>query len=130
MRALLLATLAGLIVAAGTSRALAIDISGSWSGFGKAEVASSGKSENFRCRVTYVRQSAKVYAVNAVCANPSTRIVQTGTVLEVRPNTFVGDFHNAQFDVRGRVRVTVNGGRQAVSLSSPEGNGTLSLRRQ
>ena len=110
------------------------DISGNWSGFGKAKIASSGKMENFRCRVAYRRQSEKVFGVKAVCANPSTKIIQTGTVLKVRHNTFVGEFTNPDFDIRGRVRIVVAGAgsaaKQTVTLSATEGTGTLNLSRR
>jgi hypothetical protein len=130
MRASIAAAIIFALLSGFATTASAVDISGRWSGFGKATFASTGKSENFRCRVTYTRQSAKVYAVNAVCANPSTRVIQTGMILQVRGNTFVGDFHNAQFDVRGRVRVTVSGNRQSVTMSSSEGRGVLTLSRR
>ena len=113
-----------------SSSVAAQDISGRWSGFGKAKIASSGKMESFRCRVAYDRQTSRVFAVRAVCANPSVRIVQNGTVLKVRRNTFVGELYNQEFDVRGRVRVVVAGNRQTVTIRASEGSGSIRLKRR
>lgn len=108
--------------------AMAADLEGSWSGSGSVVLKAGGK-ENVKCRVRYARQSAKVFSVSATCATPSTKILQTGEVLEVGAGRYVGDFYNPQFDVSGRVRVTVSGSSQSVSFSGAAGHGSLSLSR-
>lgn len=107
----------------------AAEINGSWSGSGYIHPR-SGNRERVRCVVRYSQQSSRVFGVSANCASSSGSIRQTGEVLKVRSNTYVGDFHNRQFDIRGRVRVQVSGGRQTVTFSSSDGSGRLSLRRR
>jgi hypothetical protein len=107
----------------------AATLDGSWSGDG-AITPRNGERERIRCRVTYSRLSAKVYSVSATCASASTTIRQSGTLLMVRPNLFVGDFYNRQYDMSGRIRVVVSGSTQNVTLSSRDGSGWLRLRRR
>ena len=116
-------------VATGAS-AQAKGLSGSWSGFGKAKLASSGKTEKFRCKVTYNRETDKVFGVKAVCANPSIKIIQTGKVLKVRENTYRGELYNQAYDMRGNVRIVVKGQQQEVTLTADQGNGVLNLKKR
>jgi hypothetical protein len=109
--------------------AAAASLDGSWSGDGIIRPRSAD-AERVRCRVTYSRLSAKVYDVSATCASASNTIRQTGRLLMVRPNTYVGDFYNRQFDMSGRIRVVVKGSVQTVTMSSSEGRGSLTLRRR
>ncbi len=109
--------------------AAAAPLNGSWSGSGIIR-PTDGDAERVRCRVSYSRLSQKVYSVSATCASASNTIRQTGELLMVRPNVFVGDFYNQQFDIRGRIRVVVRGGTQTVTLSSRNGRGSLKLRRR
>ena len=108
---------------------VAATLEGSWRGAGFVK-PKAGQRERVKCRVSYTRLSRKVFSVSARCASASSTLRQTGTVLMVRSNVYVGDFYNSQFDVRGRIRVTVSGTRQSVEMSSPDGSGQLSLRRQ
>ncbi len=109
--------------------AAAASLAGSWSGSGAVKT-SAGKGENVRCRVSYARLAPKIFSVNARCATPSIALRQTGELLMVRPNVYVGDFYNSEFNIRGRIRVVVKGRRQAVTLSSDSGKGRLSLRKR
>lgn len=109
--------------------AMAAELQGSWSGSGYVS-PKSGARERVQCRVSYARQSSKVFSVSARCATPSVKINQTGEVLEVGRGRYVGDFYNAEYDVSGRVRVTVTGSRQKVTFSGAQGHGSLSLRRR
>lgn len=120
-------TIAGFVLPVSLAAASSLD--GSWSGYG-AITPRNGARERVRCRVTYLRVSAKVYSVSATCASASNTIRQTGELLMVRPNLFVGDFYNRQYDISGRLRVVVSGSRQKVSLSSRDGSGWLRLRRR
>lgn len=130
MRKLLLASSTLLAVLAGGSfTATAGPIDGTWSGGGYVQVT-DGKRENVRCRVTYSRQSDKVFSVKAVCASPSNKIHQTGEVLKVSEDRYVGDFYNPQFDISGRVRVSISGSSQTVSFKSASGYGSMSLKKR
>lgn len=122
------------LVAAGlvgltASPASAGPLDGSWSGSGYVK-PTNGKRERVRCRIRYSRQSSKVYGVSAVCATPSANIRQSGEVLMVNPNRYVGDFYNSAYDVSGRVSVTVRGSRQSVSFSGAAGSGSMTLSRR
>lgn len=124
---LLLVAAALALAAPGSASAASLD--GTWSGGGFVK-PSSGNSEKVRCRVSYDRQTDKVFGVTATCATPSNKIYQTGTVLKVSEDRYVGDFYNGQFDISGRVRVTVQGSRQTVTFSSAKGTGKMELRRR
>jgi hypothetical protein len=124
---LLFLTMAPLMLTAPAANAASLD--GAWSGSGFVK-PKSGEKENVRCRVRYNRQTDKVYGVVATCATPSNKIHQTGTLLKVNDDRYVGDFYNGQFDISGRVRVIVNGSRQTVTFSSGSGSGRMELRRQ
>ncbi len=109
--------------------AMSASLAGTWQGSGYVAPKSAAR-ERVRCRVTYRKQSAKVFSVSARCASKSATIRQTGEVLMVRPNRYVGDFYNSQFDVSGRVRVTISGSRQTVTFSGGAGRGRLNLRKR
>ena len=72
----------------------------------------------------------KIYVVSARCASASTSLNQTGELLKVRSNLFVGDFYNPQFDVRGRIRVVISGNTQRVTLKSDRATGSLRLKKR
>jgi hypothetical protein len=122
-------TFAQIALVLAATPAAAAPLNGSWSGDGIIRPR-DGDAERVRCRVSYSRLSQKVYSVAATCASASNTIRQTGEVLMVRPNVFVGDFYNQQFDIRGRIRVVVRGRTQTVTLSSRNGRGSLKLRRR
>lgn len=119
----------GLLLPLGGAEAQQASIEGSWPGGGFAEVA-SGQRERVKCRVRYTRESPTVFGVSAVCASASVKLTQTGTVSRVASDRYVGDLYNPEFGVSGRVRIVVSGGRQAVTMSSSQGSGSLSLSRQ
>lgn len=48
----------------------------------------------------------------------------------VSPTRFVGDFYNPEFDVSGRVRVTLRGSTQTVTFRGPRGSGSMTLTRR
>jgi hypothetical protein len=107
----------------------AASIEGTWSGSGFVKPKDS-KRQKVRCRITYFRESKKVFGVRASCATTSNKILQTGKVLKVSSKRYIGDFYNQQFDISGRVRVSVSGSRQTVSFSSLRGHGRVSLRKR
>jgi len=107
----------------------AASLSGTWSGSGYVQ-PSNGQRESVRCKITYSRQSDKVFGVSAVCASPSAQIRQTGEVLMVNENRYVGDFYNSSYDISGRVNVSISGSSQTVSFKSASGHGSLSLSKR
>ena len=117
----------GLCMQAAPASSASLD--GVWGGSGFVKPP-SGKRERVRCRVRYTRKSEQVYGVSARCASASTTLNQTGELLRIRPNLFVGDFYNSQLDVRGRIRVVVSGKTQKVTLTSDSASGSLRLRKR
>jgi hypothetical protein len=103
-------------------------LSGSWSGGGWVSFA-SGQKERAHCRARFSARSAKTYRVDAVCATDSGRVSQTASVRQTGANTYVGSFHNSEYDVSGSIRITVRGASQSVSLTSGSGSAFLTLRR-
>jgi hypothetical protein len=119
--------MAGLAVV-GAQPAMAQSLEGSWSGGGSVAFT-SGQHERARCRAQYRRASATPYTVTATCATPSGSATQTATVRQVGGNTYQGQFHNSEYNVSGRIYVTVGGNRQSVRLTSESGSASLDLRR-
>lgn len=113
----------------GAVDAAAGNLAGVWSGGGFV-TPKSGKKERIRCRVTYSKQSDKVYSVSANCATSEMKVYQSGNILAVGNNRYVGDFYNSQWDVNGKVRVVVSGNSQSVVLTSASGSGRLSLKKR
>jgi hypothetical protein len=107
----------------------AAGLEGTWSGSGIAK-PKEGQSERVRCKITYSRESEKVFGVAATCATPSVKFHQTGKVLMVNPNRYVGDFYNPEFDVSGRVRIILRGSSQSISFSGPRGSGSMTLSQR
>ena len=109
--------------------ARAASLDGTWSGGGYVN-GLNGQRERVRCRVSYRRRTSTIYSVSATCATRDTSIRQTGEVLKVRADRYVGDFYNAQFNISGRVRIRVRGRRQSVTFSSSRGGGAVQLRKR
>lgn len=127
-RALLLALLL-VASAAAPSQAQSSGLEGFWRGSGHIKPKQSPR-EKVRCRVTYTRQSGNTFGVDAKCASAATNITQTGRVTRTGGNRYVGQFYNPDFNIRGRIRITVRGNRQFVTLSSGDGTGSLMLFRR
>ncbi len=106
--------------------ALADRFEGLWRGSGYVNPA-EGQRERVRCRVVYRRLSAERYEVTARCATQAVNIDQVGEVRRTGRSSFAGTFYNMEYNVRGRIRVSVKGNQQTVSLNSPQGTGRLTL---
>ena len=119
----------GLILIPATSQAQSRSIEGSWRGSGYFK-PSSGTKERIRCRVSYSKVTSKIFSFSGTCANPSGSVRQTGEILRATDNRYVGEFHNSEFGISGRIRVIVRGNRQAVTLTSNQGSGQLNLSRR
>ena len=128
-RVAMLSATAVLLAMGGGTAALADPLQGSWSGSGYVK-PTDGKRESVRCRVQYSPQGSKVVAVSATCASASATIRQSGQLSMVSPNKYVGDFHNSDYDISGRIRVSINGGSQTVSFTSSKASGSMSLSKR
>lgn len=104
-------------------------LQGTWSGRGYVK-PTEGQREMVSCRVSYSPQGSKVVAVSATCASASTTIHQTGQLSMVTPNRYVGDFYNSEYDISGRIGVSVSGSSQTVTFSGARGSGSLSLSKR
>lgn len=104
-------------------------LQGSWSGSGYVKVT-DGKRESVRCRVSYSPQGASVVAVAATCASASATIRQSGQLSMVSPNRYIGEFYNSEYDISGKIRVSVSGGSQQVSFTSSKATGAMSLSKR
>lgn len=113
----------------GAVAAKADTLSGSWSGSGYVQPR-DGQREKVRCRVNYSPQGASTVAVTATCASASATINQTGSLSKVSDSRYIGDFYNSEYDVSGRIRVSISGNSQTVSFSGSKGSGSLSLKRK
>jgi hypothetical protein len=106
----------------------ALNLEGSWSGGGAVSMA-SGAREHARCRARYSRRSNEGYIVNAVCATPSIRAVQTASLHKIGDNKFRGTFYNREYGISGTIYVVVRGNTQSVRLTSESGWASLQLSR-
>ena len=113
-------------VGSGATVATAESVAGLWRGSGFVN-PSEGQRERVRCRVVYTRQSAQRYRLTARCATASANIDQVGEVRRTGRDRLSGSFYNADFNVRGRIQIRLNGKQQAVTLISDAGAGRLTL---
>jgi hypothetical protein len=113
-------------VVGGATVAKAESVAGLWRGSGFVN-PSEGRRERVRCRVMYTRQSEQRYQLTARCATASANIDQVGEVRRTGRDRLSGSFYNADFNVRGRIQIRLNGNRQAVTLISDAGSGRLTL---
>ncbi len=102
-------------------------LSGSWSGGGWVSFA-NGNKEKARCRAQYTGGGG-AYTVTATCATASGKASQTAKVYKVSGTSYKGSFFNSEYNVRGNIRVNVNGNSQSVSLSGDGTSAQLSLSR-
>ncbi len=124
---LLLLMALALVLSVGQADAASLE--GEWSGSGVVS-PTDGPREKVRCRISYKRESEKVFGLAATCATRSDKIQQTGTLLMVSATSYVGEFYNPAHDVTGRVRVVIRGSRQTVTFQSTRGSGRVTLRKR
>lgn len=111
-----------------SARAQQPGLEGSWSGSGRVTFP-SGASETARCRVSFQKRGAERFAMNAICASPSGRVVQTAQLARDGGNRFSGEFTNAEFGVTGLINVTLRGNSLTASLEGGGATASLSLSR-
>lgn len=103
-------------------------LAGSWSGGGWVSFA-SGAKEKARCNAHYSGGGGS-YTVTATCATASGKASQTAKVYRVSGTSYKGSFFNSEYNVRGSIRVHVNGKSQSVSLSGDGASAQLNLKRR
>lgn len=103
-------------------------LEGSWSGGGTLTLA-SGAKEQARCRATFRRQSENVFGMSAVCATASARATQSGELVRAGANRYTGDFYNSEYNVSGRISVTVEGRSLSAVLRGDNASARLALSR-
>ena len=104
-------------------------LQGYWRGSGYISPA-KGQRERVRCRVWISRSSPQAFGVKARCASQAANIDQTGRVRKTGRNSYIGDFYNSHYNIRGRIRITLRGNRQNVTMHSDVGSGRLTLFRR
>lgn len=119
---------AGLFSLPSTEAAEPAHLEGSWSGGGKVQFP-SGETESARCRANFRRHGGSSFAMNATCATPSVKVQQTATLQQTGPGRFSGEFFNAEYNVSGSIRITVNGRNLSASLHGGGASAHLSLSR-
>lgn len=120
---------AGLItVGALPASAQQASLEGSWSGNGTVTF-STGNVETARCKASFRRQSSDTFAMNAVCATPSGRVVQTAELSRLTNTRFSGAFHNAEYGVSGNISITVRGNSLTASLDGGGATASFSLSK-
>ena len=126
---LVLFILAGSLFSAGAANAQSSGLAGYWRGSGHIS-PSEGARERVRCRVWITRESQRSYRVVARCASQGANIDQSGRVVQTGSNRFAGEFYNSDYNIRGRIHISLRGNRQYVSMRSESGSGSLELFRR
>jgi hypothetical protein len=103
------------------------NLEGSWSGGGDVALNSGAEV----CPLPRPLQPPVEwgYIVNAVCATPSIRAVQTASLHKIGDNRFRGTFYNREYGSSGTICVMVRGNTQSVRLTSEAGWASLKLSR-
>jgi hypothetical protein len=103
-------------------------LEGSWSGNGRV-LFPSGASESARCRAIFRKAGGNSFSMSATCATQSARVQQTANLERVSANRFVGDFHNAEYNVTGSITISVRGSGLSASMSGGGASAQFSLQR-
>lgn len=122
-----------LVLALGTlsnpAHAAADVLTGAWSGGGTVKLTEGGV-EKVRCRIRYSKSTGETYVLDATCSHSNGTISQTGRVARVSGSRFTGRLYSDQYDVSGKISVSVNGNKQTLSLSSAKGSGSITLSKR
>ena len=114
-----------------TSASAAANIIGSWSGRGSVTLT-SGQVEPVSCRISYEKgdDKGRTFVLYATCATTAGTFEQSGRVSKRSSSSYSGSLYSDQYFVSGKVTVSVKGSSQTLRVSSKNGRGSLSLRRQ
>lgn len=103
-------------------------LDGTWNGSGRL-ILGGGNSERARCRATFRRQAARTFAMSAICATSSARIVQVASVQQVGTGRYTGRFYNREYDITGTIRISLRGNRMSAYLTGGSASAALTLTR-
>ncbi|MEZ5926050.1 MAG: hypothetical protein R3D57_16900 [Hyphomicrobiaceae bacterium] len=106
-------------------------LEGTWLGEGIV-LPRLGEPEAVTCKVFYWQTSATVHEVAANCTSASFEFQQVGELTTVRDGRYIGEFENAQYQIRGKLRVLIDGddpNGQAVTFTSDQATGEFKLTR-
>jgi hypothetical protein len=103
-------------------------LAGAWSGNGSVTLP-SGASEKARCKATFRKRGANSFAMDAVCASSSARVVQTASLEQIGPNRYAGDFTNAEYNISGSIKLTISGNNLSAALNGGGGSANFNLSR-
>ncbi len=114
-----------------TSASAAANIIGSWSGRGSVTLT-SGQVEPVSCRISYEKgdDKGRTFVLYATCATTAGTFEQSGRVSKRSSSSYSGSLYSDQYSVSGKVTVSIKGSSQTLRVSSKNGRGSLSLRRQ
>lgn len=103
-------------------------LEGSWTGNGTVTFL-SGNVEAARCKASFRRQGGDSFAMNAVCATPSGRIVQSAELSRITNSRFSGEFRNTEYGVTGNINITVRGNQLTASLDGGGASASFNLSK-
>jgi len=111
------------------SLASAASIAGSWSGRGTIRLT-SGQVEPVSCSLRYEKSSGRTFLIHARCSTTAGVFEQSGRVVQRSSSKYSGRLYSDQYAVSGDLNISLSGSRQTVRVSSPNGSGTLKLRKR
>ena len=103
-------------------------LEGSWSGNGTVTFPSGG-TESARCKASFKRQTADRFAMNALCATPSGKVVQTAQLERTSGGRFTGEFQNSEYGITGQINIVVRGNSLNAALSGGGASASLKLSK-
>ena len=118
-----------LFVAAFAVPAAADPLRGSWRGSGTVTF-SDGSQQRATCRANFKPGGGQgAYDATASCSSQSGTVTQEAFV-RGRGGSYRGTFYNPQFDMTGRIQLSLSGGGTMVArLSSQRGSAVIRLSR-
>lgn len=112
----------------GFAQASADPLEGSWSGGGV--VRHEGGTETIRCRISYAKSTGRTLTFNATCATTGGKIQQAGRVVALGGNRYTGRAYSADYQVTGKIYLTLRGRKQSIRVTSPKGSANLTLSKR
>ncbi len=114
----------------GLAQAKSPALIGAWHGGGVIST-SYGSQERTKCsaRIKKTRRKGR-FKAKYKCTSPVGLITQSVTLRRLGKGRYSGSFHNQDYDIRGRISVTLKGHRQSVTMRSSDGNGWFKLKKR
>lgn len=113
---------------AGALPANADPLEGSWSGGGT--VRHQGGTETVRCRVSYAKSTGRTLTFDATCATTAGKFQQSGRVVALGGSRYTGRAYSKDYQVTGKIQLTVRGAKQSIRVTSPKGSANLTLSKR